>query len=152
MMDSIGQPIIGVGAILVRPDGAVLLGYRDKPGESPSWCLPGGHVDAGESFEMAAVREIAEETGISELQRLQLLAITQHLNSAVSVVTGAVLAKVKQEAEAFVLEPDVFTEWRWFSPDALPAPLFPASQAVLAHWLGDEPPTGWQTYPIAPAE
>ncbi|OBA00871.1 nucleotide triphosphate diphosphatase NUDT15 [Halomonas sp. G11] len=148
-MDNIEQPVIGVGAILVRPDGAVLLGYRDKPGESPSWCLPGGHVDAGESFEAAAVREIAEETGISDLRRPKLLAITQNLNSAVSVVTGAVLAKVKQEAEAFVLEPEVFTEWCWFSSGALPMPLFPASQAVLAHWQGHEPPVGWLTYPIA---
>ncbi|MCL5425508.1 MAG: NUDIX domain-containing protein [Gammaproteobacteria bacterium] len=151
-MDSTGQSIIGVGAILVRPDGAVLLGYRDKPGESPSWCLPGGHIDAGESFEAAAVREIAEETGISELQRTKLLAITQNLNSAVSVVTGAVLANVEQDAEASVLEPEVFSQWRWFSPGALPTPLFRASQAVLAYWLGEASPTGWQTYSIAQAE
>ncbi|CAD5258770.1 MULTISPECIES: nucleotide triphosphate diphosphatase NUDT15 [Halomonadaceae] len=151
-MDSIGQPIIGVGAILVRPDGSVLLGYRDKPGESPSWCLPGGHVDAGESFEMAAVREIAEETGISELQRVKILAITQHLSSSVSTVTGAVLVTVKQDAEAALLEPEVFTQWRWFSSGALPSPLFAASQAVLSYWLGDESPSGWETYPIAQAE
>ncbi|MDQ7728951.1 NUDIX domain-containing protein [Halomonas sp. SpR8] len=151
-MSSIEQSIIGVGAILVRPDGAVLLGYRDKLGESPSWCLPGGHVDAGESFEAAAVREIAEETGISGLQRPKLLAITQNLSSAASIVTGAVLANVEQDAEALVLEPAVFTEWRWFSPSALPSPLFPASQAVFAHWQGDESPAGWQTYPIVPEE
>ncbi|UZH12420.1 NUDIX domain-containing protein [Halomonas sp. BDJS001] len=151
-MDSIGQPIIGVGAILIRPDGAVLLGYRDKPGESPSWCLPGGHVDAGESFEAAAVREVAEETGISELQRTKLLAITQNLNSAASIVTGAVIANVEQEADALVLEPEVFTQWRWFRPGTLPTPLFPASQAVLAYWLGEASPTGWQTYSIAQAE
>lgn len=149
-MDNFGQPVIGVGAIVVRPDGAVLLGYRDKPGESPSWCLPGGHVDAGESFKAAAIREVAEETGISKLQRPKLLAITQNLNSAASIVTGAVLANVEQEADALVLEPKVFTQWRWFRSGTLPTPLFPASQAVLAHWQGLEPPAGWLTYPIVP--
>ena len=66
-MNDTARPIIGVGAMVIRPDGSVLLGYRDKPGETPCWCLPGGHVDAGESFETSAVREVAEETGITEL-------------------------------------------------------------------------------------
>ncbi|NYS61379.1 nucleotide triphosphate diphosphatase NUDT15 [Vreelandella salicampi] len=147
-MGNIEQPVIGVGAIVLRPDGDVLLGYRDKHGESPCWCLPGGHVDAGESFETAAIREMAEETGITEWQCVKILAITQHLSSSVSTVTGAVLVTVKQDAEAALLEPEVFTEWCWFSPSSIPTPLFPASQAVLAHWLGAEPPTGWHAYPI----
>ena len=29
------------------------------------WCLPKGHVEAGETLEAAAVREVFEETGIS---------------------------------------------------------------------------------------
>lgn len=28
------------------------------------WCLPKGHVEAGESFEQAAQREVREETGV----------------------------------------------------------------------------------------
>ena len=47
---------VGVGVIITRADGDILLGYRIKAGETPSWCLPGGHVEPGETFEGAALR------------------------------------------------------------------------------------------------
>jgi len=45
-----------------RPVGAV-IGRRDRRGRL-LWSLPKGHIEAGESAEEAAVREVAEETGI----------------------------------------------------------------------------------------
>lgn len=50
------------------PDGgrpkAALIARRVRGGDL-LWALPKGHLEAGESIEAAAVREIAEETGIS---------------------------------------------------------------------------------------
>lgn len=43
---------------------AALIGRLDRRGRL-LWSLPKGHVEAGESAEDAAVREIAEETGIT---------------------------------------------------------------------------------------
>ncbi len=41
----------------------VLIGRLDRRGRL-LWSLPKGHVEAGETPEQAAVREVAEETGI----------------------------------------------------------------------------------------
>ena len=46
-----------------REPKAALIARRDKRGRLV-WSLPKGHVEAGESPEQAAVREVFEETGI----------------------------------------------------------------------------------------
>jgi 8-oxo-dGTP pyrophosphatase MutT (NUDIX family) len=46
-----------------RPVGAV-IGRHDRRGRL-LWSLPKGHIEPGESMEQAAVREVAEETGIT---------------------------------------------------------------------------------------
>jgi 8-oxo-dGTP pyrophosphatase MutT (NUDIX family) len=43
---------------------AALIGRLDRRGRL-RWSLPKGHVEAGETNEAAAVREVAEETGIT---------------------------------------------------------------------------------------
>ena len=59
---------------LVDPRGWLLLQERDEhaPIEPNKWCLVGGGIEEGEEPTVAAVRELAEETGIvcTELQAL----------------------------------------------------------------------------------
>ncbi len=56
------------GGLVVDLTGAVpraaIIGKQDRRGRL-LWSLPKGHLEAGESAAQAAVREVAEETGIS---------------------------------------------------------------------------------------
>jgi 8-oxo-dGTP pyrophosphatase MutT (NUDIX family) len=57
------------GGIVLGEDGTIAL-ITDS-NVSPSWWLfPKGHLDAGETDEQAARREIAEETGLTDLELL----------------------------------------------------------------------------------
>ena len=64
----------GAGVICVNSQGQILMG---KDADTGKWSTPGGHVDPGETFEQAAIRELEEETGIKakqihEIKALQL--------------------------------------------------------------------------------
>ena len=59
---------VSAGGIAIRvEDGiayAACIGRRNRAGRL-EWCLPKGHLEGNETPEEAAVREIAEETGIT---------------------------------------------------------------------------------------
>lgn len=54
------------GIVIDVVDGipyAALIARRNRSGRI-EWCLPKGHIEPGETAEQAALREVAEETGI----------------------------------------------------------------------------------------
>ena len=72
-----GEIRSGVAAFIQDAQGRVLLTRREDNGR---WCLPGGHVDPGESVEEACVREVLEETGLHvEVKRLIGVYSTPHI-------------------------------------------------------------------------
>ncbi len=66
---------VSAGGLVIDGSGTkgLLIGRRDIKDTSREkllWSLPKGHIEAGETPEQAAVREVAEETGIhSEISR-----------------------------------------------------------------------------------
>ena len=56
--------VLAVGAVVVDRAGRVLLVRRARAPAVGTWTIPGGHVEPGETFEVAIVREIREETGL----------------------------------------------------------------------------------------
>lgn len=56
--------IHAAGILFKTPEGKVLLLRRSKEGDAAgTWCIPGGKIEAGETAEDAAVREVWEECG-----------------------------------------------------------------------------------------
>lgn len=58
------RPVLAASVAVFR-DGKVLLATRTKPPADQLWSLPGGKVEAGETLEEAALRELAEEVGVT---------------------------------------------------------------------------------------
>lgn len=64
------SPPSRVRVLLISPQGRILL-FKSRckqpsGGELPCWTTPGGACEAGETLEMAARRELDEETGITD--------------------------------------------------------------------------------------
>jgi len=58
------QPSTSAGGVVVNQAGQVLVTNQDNL----SWSLPKGHIDPGEDELTAAIREVREETGVSQLE------------------------------------------------------------------------------------
>lgn len=58
--------------------GNVLVQDRNDP-DWPGICFPGGHVEKGESFTEAAIREVLEETGLT-MENPRLCGVKQFQN------------------------------------------------------------------------
>ena len=61
---------VSAGGLVIDKSGlqGLLIGRRDQKdpeGKKLLWSLPKGHIEEGETPEQAAVREVAEETGIT---------------------------------------------------------------------------------------
>ncbi|WP_269715274.1 RNA pyrophosphohydrolase [Caulobacter sp. NIBR2454] len=59
-----------VGVVLFHPDGRVWLGRRANTPDPWNWQFPQGGVDEGEDLEIAARRELLEETGVETVTLL----------------------------------------------------------------------------------
>jgi putative (di)nucleoside polyphosphate hydrolase len=69
-MNDLSRHRPNVGVVLFHPDGRVWYGRRAGPPDPYNWQFPQGGVDEGEDYEVAARRELAEETGVVSIEPL----------------------------------------------------------------------------------
>lgn len=136
-----------VGIMLVNGHGRVFVGKRIDNREGDAWQMPQGGVDEDEDPRGAALRELAEETGVGE-SLVSLIAQTREelLYDLPEPLVGKLwggryrgqrqtwfLARFAGSDADIQLDahlPAEFCEWRWTAPETLPDLIVPFKKRV----------------------
>ena len=124
------DPKVAVICIVPR-NGKVLMIRRSTDLGYGLWGLPGGYVDRGEVVEVAAAREVWEETGL-EVAVGGLLGLFSESGNPVIVA-----AYIGRETGGTLAAGPEALEVEFFDVDKLPELAFPRDREVLVRWVGD---------------
>ena len=136
-----------VGVMLVNEHGLVFVGKRIDSKEGDAWQMPQGGIDEGEELLPAALRELAEETGVSP-DLVTVLAQTEeelYYDLPEHLVGKLWKGRYRGQRQHWLLlrfngddgqirldahEPAEFCEWRWVESDRLPELIVPFKRRV----------------------
>jgi len=151
-LSEVGRVALGAAAAILDESGRILL-VRHSYGRK-NWELPGGVATPGESPEVTAIREVAEETGLMVVAE-RITGIYPEPGHRLGPAMTLVVLCHRNPADARPrINSDEITQFGWFERSALPRPISdftirriddaggqgPILSTLIAgrHWLEDD--------------
>jgi putative (di)nucleoside polyphosphate hydrolase len=136
-----------VGVMLVNGDGKVFVGKRIDNKEGDAWQMPQGGMDDGEDVLTAGLRELGEETGVTEANAALLARAREELlydlpEELQGKLWGGRYRGQRQywllmrftggdhEIDLEAHDSPEFCEWKWIDPELLPELIVPFKKRV----------------------
>lgn len=130
------HPKVGVGVIIQNAKNEILIGKRIGS-HAPYFSIPGGHLETGETFEEAAIKEVYEETGLL-IKNPKVFGVTNNLRTYREENKHYISINLFANEYTGILtlkEPEKCEDWNWFSPTEIPYPHFDASEFAIELFL-----------------
>lgn len=124
--------VVPASYLVLKQGNEVLLLRRFNTGyEDGKYSVPAGHVDAGETFTQAVIREISEEVNLRLDPEYVHVAHIMHRKSHDSERIDAFFVAEKWQGEIQNMEPEKCDDLSWFPLDKLPENTIPYIRQAL---------------------
>lgn len=122
---------LNANVIVTNSADEILLIRLKKGPFAGGWCIPGGGINAGETSEETAKREVKEETGIETLYDARVFGCCELFHQKNNSHRVVVLLEAKSDENP--VETDEGTA-RWMTVEEAKGELIPFAQKAIETW------------------